>query len=120
MFKCEKKAGYNEHGQWVTTYTDFVFDFNSRESYLEFRSWWRKEYASVSKKIREAKKDLKNEARSQAAERRDQGQPSVYYSLWKEQGALNTYREEARKLMAVRTASKKEAARQMEKQREAA
>ena len=53
MYKCEKKSGYNEQGHWVTTYTDFVFEFDSRETYLEFRDWWRKEYASVSEKIRE-------------------------------------------------------------------
>lgn len=134
MFKCSKNGSYRyllEEGMrvhdkgaydWISWYENFEFEFNDRASYLEFRAWWKKEYRKISDLIREFKKDLKNESRAQAKawlESKDTNWGPVY-SVNQEQQALLIMQEKARRMMAGIEAAKKEAARQMEKQREAA
>lgn len=130
ILKYEEKNGYRrtrdnlEHNapgayDWVTWYEDFEFEFTDKESYLAWRKQWKEDYAKISSDIRETKKDLKNEAREQAANS-NADTKEVYYGLWKEESRLAGLREEARKYMAAITEAKKEAARQMEEERKAA
>ena len=111
MFECKEQSGYVKtkkgNVDWVTWYEDFTFEFDSRESYLEFRQWWKESYLSVSDKIRAAKKALKHEQRAQA-------KAGVPYSTWKYERTLHEHQQEARRLMAAIEAAKKEAGRQME------
>ena len=127
MFECNKTGNYrylvegidrNAKGawDWVSWYENFEFEFTDRESYLEFRAWWKDEYMRLSAQISMFKKILKNAMREQANHSKD----PVYYNVWKQQRALDISQEKARKMMAAIEAAKKEAARQMEEQRKAA
>ena len=126
MFKCTKNGEYrktkNGHVDWVSYYENFEFEFNSRESYLEFRRWWKEEYKELSESIRRYKRELKNTCRKQAQAWKDSGKThwGPEYFVWKEEGNLRDAKEEARRMMAAIKAAKIEACRQMEEQREAA
>lgn len=130
MFDCKHKSGYRYEKEgrqgnyrdqdWITWYEDFTFEFNSRESYLEWRTWWKKEYKRISQEIRVARSELKSEAKSQAAETIASGHTYVYYDLDSEVSTLMGLRREANRFMYALRAAKKEAARQVEAERKAA
>lgn len=101
----DKKYNYPAFAKPSIDYT-FSFEFKGREEYLEFRREWKERYMQLSKEIREAKGNLKNEMRRQAAEPDHQ-----WYSVWKLEGSKFTLQEEARMMMQLVEAAKKEANR---------
>jgi len=107
MFKfniTDKKYNYPANTKPSIDYT-FSFEFKGREEYLEFRREWKKRYMQLSKEIREAKNNLKNEMRRQALDN------CKFYSVWKLEGHKFTLQEEARMMMQLVEAAKKEANR---------
>lgn len=82
----------------------FKFVFDSKETYLEFRSAWRKEYANLSTYIRDTKREIREEARARQC-------------VAQAQSRLTSLRDEARRFMAMRMASKAEARRQYEEKK---
>lgn len=133
MFKCNKNGSYrylvegidrNQKGawDWISWYEDFEFEFNDRESYFKFRAWWKDEYMRLSAEIKEMKMEVKNTCREQAKQWKESKDThwGPVYDVYEEQAALIILQEKARRMMAGIEAAKKEAARQMEKQREAA
>lgn len=85
----------------------FTFKFDSKETYLEFRNEWRKEYAELSASIRDTKKQIRETQRA----------GNYAGSL---QAYLRQEKDEARRLNAMRVASKLEAKRQYQAQKAAA
>ncbi len=101
----DKKYNYPADAKPSIDYT-FSFEFKGREEYLEFRREWKERYKQLSADIRKAKNNLKNEMRSQAAE-----PDHEWYSVWKLEGHKLTLQEEARMMMQLVEAAKKEANR---------
>ena len=108
----DKKVNYGEDGRVTTEYT-FDFEFKTKKEYLEFRKGWKTHYLELSKRIRAAKLDLKNKMREQAKEHLTDD-PSDWwgYNVWKEEGHKLTLQEQARMMMQLVEASKKEAGKQ--------
>jgi len=85
----------------------FKFAFDSKETYLDFRAQWKKEYAELSASIRDTKKQI----------RETQKAGNYAGSL---QAFLRQERWEASRMLAMRVASKVEANRQYQAQKAAA
>lgn len=116
MFKYEittTKHHYPANSKPYIDYT-FKFEFKNREEYLAFRKGWKEQYKIVSKECREAKLNLKNEMRRQAAEPNHE-----WYSVWKEQGTKFDAKKEANMMMQMVEAAKKEAGIQQEQEHNA-
>lgn len=107
----DTKHNYPANSKPTIDYT-FSFEFSTRKEYLEFRKGWKEEYLRISKDIRKAKHDLKNEMRRQA------GDNCEYYSVWKQEGHKLTLQEHARMMMQMVEAAKHEADKQQRKQHE--
>lgn len=84
----------------------FKFTFDSKETYLEFRAQWKKEYAELSASIRDTKKQIRETMKAN----------EYAGSL---QAYLRQERDNARRLLAMRAASKVEANRQYQAQKAA-
>lgn len=83
-----------------------VFTFNSRETYLEFRSEWKAEYKQVSADIREDKNAIKNSQRESG-----QTPPQIYSRLNRSQRRANEMLEilvEAKQLAQTQYLKQKE------------
>ncbi len=118
MFDCTRESGHryqrdntndrdDQAHQWVSWFTEYTFEFNSRETYLEFRRWWREQYLRISQEIRTTRSELKEKARA-----------GKY--VGNEEQLLHAQRENARRMMGAIEGAKKEAARQVEAGRKAA
>ena len=108
----DKKTHYGEDGRVTTTYT-FEFEFKTKKEYLEFRKGWKEHYLELSKRIRVAKLDIKNKMREQAKDHAtDDPSDYWYYNVWKEEGHKLSLKEQARMMMQLVEAAKKEAGRQ--------
>lgn len=83
-----------------------TINFNSRETYLEFRRDWKAAYRDLSSQIRETKVAMKEAQKS--------GQESRASSLQLEREML---RRKARKMLALLVEAKVEAQRQYETSR---
>lgn len=79
----------------------FSFTFNSKETYLEFRSAWKQAYKEHSAKIRNTKAEIKTLQKA--------GKIEAAGLL---QSQLHGLRREARRLLRMREASKVEAQKQ--------
>lgn len=92
----------------VDQYT-FEFNFSSKEEYLEETRIWKREYAALSKSIRECKRNRKQQRRHELG-----------LSEWEVQFKLKSLKHDARIMNAMRVQAKAEAGRRMRAERKAA
>lgn len=96
---------YNNKGVQLITYT-FEFMWENREEYLDFVAAWKVQYKELSRRLKDAKKDVKD------AMRRN--------NCWREQGHVMSLKGQAHMLLQMREQGKRVSREQAQQQREAA
>lgn len=96
---------YNNKGVGLVLYT-FEFMWETKEEYLDFVAAWKAQYKELSRRLKDAKKDVKD------AMRRN--------NSWREQGHVMSLKGQAHMLLQMREQGKKVSREQAKQQREAA